>query len=248
MRHLCTAVMTLMTFTAPATAKDWNKPDGLSLGLIATASTSPYKGKDNQTALYPTLNYKQGPVSLGTDGLTYELIQSPFLSVTTGIVPRFTALMSTKTPELSGIKRKVTGDFLLGLDLELGGGLGTSLVLKQEITGEHEGQEFVGAARYGILQENFALEFTAGAAWQSKELSHYTWGVSKSEARANRAAYAPGDVVIPFVGVSTVAPLSDSLTFVTSVRAEFLPKTITNSPIVKKKDIFSASVGLSYDY
>jgi len=119
---------------------------------------------------------------------------------------------------------------------------------RQEFTGEHDGQEAVLGLGYGTQVGKVGLEFSAGAAWQSADLSAFIWGVSASEALGGRPAYAPGDAVIPFAAVNAFYPLNDNWTLIGTARADFLPNEVSNSPIVDEDNIFSLILGVTYSF
>lgn len=234
--------------TVPASAQDNREPDGWRIGLLGAVATNPYIGEDTEVLAYPLISYRKGPLSIGTVGIEYDIYQDDDgLSFSAGLLPRFSGLFSTDAPELDGIDRKVTGDLALKFGYDFGA-FDTGLTMRQEVTGEHNGHELILDIGYGTRVSNVLLDFSAGAALQSKDLSAYIWGVSQAEARAGRPAYAPGQVITPFASVRAVMPINQRWVLIGSLRADFLPSEISNSPIIDQDDIFGATLGFSYSF
>lgn len=243
-----TLLPALLALTAALPAQAQNIEDGWSVGAFAAHSSSPYVGEKSTTTGMPLISYRSGPVSISTLGLTYEVFNDEGLSFNVGVLPRFSGLQSPKSRKLKGIDRKLTGDLALSAAYEFGGGLKTGLQFRHEITGEHRGQELIFNLGYQTDLGGVTLDMNAGATWQSKDLSAYVWGVSASEAIAGRAAYDPGAVVIPFASISASAPLGENWSLDGSLKADFLPRSVTNSPIVDEDKIYSAALGVSYHF
>ena len=237
----------LMALVTPAVAQEGPR-DGWSIGVVTAISTNPYIGEGTDALPYPALIYRKGPFSIGTFGVEYDVYESESLTFSAGLVPRFTGLVSTDAPELEGIEREVTGDVALGLEYDIGSGFSADLTFRQEFTGEHDGQEVILDLGYGTQVGKVGLELSAGAAWQSSDLSAFIWGVSASEARAGRPAYAPGDAIVPFAAVNAFYPLNDNRTLIVTAQADFLPSEVSDSPIVDEDDIYSLILGVTYSF
>lgn len=242
------ATACLIASAMPAHAEGFETPEGWSAGLYAAHSTNPYIGEKSETGALPSLSYRKGPLTIGTIGITYDVYEGQNFGFTAGIVPRFTGLKSPKSAQLAGINRKVTGDVALGFHYDFGSDFKTELTLRQEFTGKHKGQEVVWDVGYETTIGDVAFGVSTGFSWQSKKLAAYNWGVSAAEARAGRAAYAPGDAFIPHVTIGTLVPLGDNVNLVGSVRADFLPNSVSSSPIVSKDKVYTAVLGVSYNF
>lgn len=243
-----TVILAALTLAAPAFGQEDGPRDGWSLGLVTAIATNPYEGEDIDILPYPAITYRAGPFSIGTLGVEYDIYASDRLTFSAGLVPRFTGLFSTTAPELDGIRRKVTGDVALAVGYDFGGGFGTELTFRQEFTGEHDGQELVLDVGYGTQIGRVGLQLSAGAAWQSKDLSGFIWGVSASEARPGRPAYAPGDVIIPFAAANAFVPLNENWTLIGTIRADILPSEVSDSPIIDQDNILSVILGVTYSF
>lgn len=238
----------LCALALPAAAQDGTgRPDGWSLGGIIAADTNPYIGQGSDIIPLPLVSFRNGPFELSTNGLSYELYRQGPFGFTLGARPRFSGLISTDGPQLDGIDRRVTGDVALEMRYDIGR-LYAGADLRQEFTGEHDGQE--ARLRFGLRQTvgSVRLDWSAGAAWQSGDLSRYVWGVSDAEARAGRSAYDPGGVLVPFVGLRGMMPLSENWSVLGTLRADFLPDTVTDSPIIEDDTLISGGVGVQFRF
>lgn len=246
---LCAALVTWMAlWTAPAAAQDAGAPDGFRLGVFGAYSTNPYVGEGNQFQALPLVSYRKGRFSAGTLGLSYDLARTDRVTLTAGITPRFSGLYDSNAAELDGIERKITGDAFVELGYQLGNGFDVTGVLRQEVTGEHEGQELRLALGYGTQFGRTSMRFAAGAQWQSDALANYMWGIRSSEARVGRSAYDSGTVVIPYLLVEGRRPLSGKWDLVGSMRADLLPSEVSDSPIVDQDNLLTVGLGVAFQF
>lgn len=81
----------------------------------------------------------------------------------------------------------------------------------------------------------------------SDDYSKYYYGVSESEATPTRPAYQPGSAINIWVGFRLGYELTPKWLLSSTVGIEFLDSAVTNSPIVDKDRLWSASIGLAYN-
>ncbi|WP_299744242.1 MipA/OmpV family protein [uncultured Tateyamaria sp.] len=223
--------------------------EGFTLGLGVTHSTSIFVGENNETQALPLLRYEAEAFSIGIpDGLRVTLISNQQLQFSAVVSPRFSALDDTDSPALAGIDRDITVDG--GVQLRYSFGHGTQLHLRAltELSDDHGGHEIAAEVRQPLPLGQTPLLLSAGLTWQSDDLARYSYGVFANEAAIGRPAYAPGNVIIPHIAVSTVFPINDRVNLVGSVRATFLPDDVSDSPIVDEDVGLSSFVGLSYRF
>jgi outer membrane protein len=232
---------------APATAFSQDRPDGWSLGLSVLGDTNPYLGQDADVIPLPLVSYRQGPFEASTNGLSYTFLNTGPLQLTAAARPRFSGLISTDGPELDGIDRRVTGDLALEAQYDIGRFYGRAAI-RQEFTGEHDGQE--ARLRFGARQRfgTVGLDLAAGAAWQNGDLSRYVWGVDADETAPGRAAYDPGSVVVPFVSFAARYQISENWSLLGTLRADFLSDDITDSPIIEDDTLIAGGIGFVFRF
>lgn len=88
-----------------------------------------------------------------------------------------------------------------------------------------------------------SLEFT----YMSQDYADYYFGVSPSEVAPGRPEYRPGSAINTELVVRLGYEISPQWLFTTTVGLEFLDSTITDSPIVDKDQLWSASIALAYN-
>lgn len=223
------------------------RADGWTLGLSVLGDTNPYLGQDSDIIPLPLVSYRQGPFEIGTLGVEYDFLNSGPWRLTAAARPRFSGLISTDGDQLDGIDRDVTGDLSLEAQYDIGQ-FYTRFALRQEFTGEHDGNE--ARLRFGARQRigTLGLDLSAGAAWQNSDLSQYIYGVDGDEARPGRPTYAPGDVIVPFVSLSARYQINDNWSVLGSLRGDFLSDDITDSPIIEDDALISGGIGFVFRF
>jgi outer membrane protein len=231
------------------TALAQSSPDGFTIGALGIVSTNPYEGADVSTAAVPLLAWKQGNLSISTgEGLRLKLLDSSTLSFSAVVSPRFPPFDDKESSLLSGMDRGFTADMGGLVEFAPSDTTRFSLRAVTELTGEHGGQEVILGAQSRIAIGSFPVLLGGGAKWQSSDLAQYTFGVSPSEATGGRPAYAPGDSVIPFLSLGTIIPLNERSRVFGSLKAEFLPDSVTDSPTVDDNVVTSLAVGVSFGF
>lgn len=246
LRRLFLAVPALLLGAVVAHAQQEPR-DGWTLGLSVVGDTNPYLGQGSDVLALPLIAYRSGPFAISTNGVEYRLLRNGPFSLTVAARPRFSGLISTDGAQLDGIDREVTGDVALEAVYDIGRFYADGAI-RQEFTGEHDGQELrlgVGTRqRLGAV----GLSLNAGAAWQSEDLSQYIWGVSASEVAVGRPAYAPGNVLVPYLSIGARLPINDNLSLLGTIRADFLPSEVTDSPIIEDDTLISGGLGFVYRF
>ena len=236
------ALIACAVMSPAANAQSPEAQVGWSVGVLAGATASPFDGEDTDIFGVPLITYRTGRWSLGSSGVSYDFIRSDRLTIQAGATPRFSPLSNVDAAELNGIDRQITADAFLSANVALSPSLSLDAALRQEVTGEHNGQELAVSLGYGARFGRLGVTASAGANWQSSGLAEYQWGVFASEATPTRAAFDPGAVVIPELSVEAAYSLDGDWTAIGSIRSEFLPDAVTDSPIVE--DDLSVSIGL----
>lgn len=221
--------------------------DGFSLGLLVVGDTNPYLGQGSDIIPLPLFSFRQGDFAVSTEGVEYSFLNDGPLRLTAAARPRFSGLISTDGDQLDGIDREVTGDFALEAQYDIGR-FYTAAALRQEFTGEHDGQE--ARLRFGARQRlgSVGLDWSAGAAWQSGDLSRYIYGVDTDEVAPGRPTYDPGSVVVPFLSVSARYQINESWSLLGSLRTDFFSDDITDSPIIEDDALISGGVGFVFRF
>jgi outer membrane protein len=238
-------IAAVLCAASPALAQDG--ADGWSAGLIGAYGTSPYIGQDDGAGIAASLQYRAGRFTIGTGGLSYSIIDDGSRRLDALLLPRFTAL-DAPGGVLAGIDRDVTADIGLRYAVTQPGGTVLGGTFRQEITGEHDGQEIDLRASQRLGGDGPPITAYAGATWRSGGLSEYLYGVLPGEAAVGRPAYDPGATLTPYLGVSAAFPLNDRWSLVGGVRVDMLGDAITDSPIVDDGTVYSANFGVNLQF
>lgn len=222
--------------------------EGFSFGVGASVSSNPYIGEDTDARAVPILRYQGDGWRLGTDGAGVDLYRTAPLGVEAILSPRFSALDDPDSDELDGIDREITLDGGLSFTYDLGERTAVSATLLQELTGEHDGQEVDLSVSTGLSLGRVPLSLAGGMSWKSEGLGSYLFGVEDDEATADRPEYQLDGSVTPYLSLSSGYALSDVARLVGSVKVEFLPDEVTDSPIIEDDTVTSGFVGVQLSF
>ena len=221
--------------------------EGFTIGPGGLFSTSPYIGEDDDARFIPILRYQGQNWRIGTDGAAVGLYDRNAFSAEAILLPRFSALPDDND-ELDGIDRQITLDGGLSLNYALSDRTRVTARILQEVTGEHDGQEVDLLLRSQVISGPVPLSIAGGMSWKSDALGSYLFGVEGDEATDNRPAYDVDGSVTPFVTFSSGYSFNETVRLIGSVRVEFLPDEVTNSPIVEDDTITSGFLGVQLSF
>ncbi|WP_435170896.1 MipA/OmpV family protein [Falsirhodobacter sp. 1013] len=251
--HLTLLLSTALGLSAvgagATTAQEQQQPNGFSFGFMAAGGNDVYVGDGEAALVLPAIRYQGNGFSIGfPTGIQARLFQSGHLDVSAVVRPRVFGLVDTDEQELDGIDRNVTADAGFEALYRLADRTGLVMEAVTELTDEHGGTEVGLAVRHDLPFGAVHLNLEGGVRWQDSALSSYLWGVSASEARAGRSAYDPDAGVIPHLSVSAAYPLEDRSILRASIRADFLPDSITDSPLVDENVQVEALIGVAWNF
>ena len=224
-----------------------------ALGLSFSGSQNPYLGGENSIIAYPVLT------SFRDSALTNDwlLIREGDLGIRwvsqsqweLGVVGRIQTLGfgTTDSPELAGLDDRQWG-------LEMGPIVGyrkwpvhINFKTYYEILGRHGGTISHLALSLPIEHARGYLVPQVEVISQSADYTNYYFGVAPHEARRFRPEYKPGSAFNRAMRVRWGWALADKWLLYGTVGLELLDEEITNSPIVDRDDIWSASIALAYN-
>lgn len=228
----------------------FEEPQGWSAGIGVIGSSGIYAGEDRSAMLVPTLRYSGDRFSASVaQGLRYSFYQGGDLTFEAILAPRFNAIGGSDAAELAGLDRaEITADGGLGLSYGFGFGTELSVSAITELTSERGGTEVTLGVDQPIPLGPVPLFLEAGAVWQDGDLSEFLYGVYTTEATVTRSAYAPGDIVVPYLAISTAIPITDNVSAFASVSAEFLPSEVTDSPIIDEDIGVDLILAVTYNF
>lgn len=219
-----------------------------SIGLFGAGSESPFDTADPDGIVAPDFSVEGESFSFGTSGLTYRFIDMAGVTVAARLAPRWVTADPTDVPGLERLDRKTAIEAGLSASYTFGSFVAEVEALK-DVSDTHDGMAVTAALSTSFtLTDRLSIGARAGATWMDDNLATYSYGVRASEAGGGIAAYQVKASVIPSLGVQASFALTDNLSLVSGMQAEFLPKSVTNSPIVKRDTLLSAQLGLRYEF
>lgn len=226
----------------------WANEEGqFTIGAASITTSNIYSGASNTARVLPDLKYSRGEFAVGLkEGVSYKLNSIQSTPITLSVVPRFKPYDSGDSINLTGMSRGHTVNFGVESKVKIQDAGSVNIRIYKELTNEHNGTNIDFAYSKFIMNDVVPLSVSIGSKWYSSSLSRYDFGVYDNEAKAGRAAYNPGAVLIPFVGISSFYKFSGSLSLFGSMSSQFLPSKLTDSPIVSKANKTTVAIGLSY--
>lgn len=231
-------------------APDTARAEGLrySVGLFAGASQSPFETGDPDGALVPDFLIEGDRFSFGTSGLTYDLFETETMTFSARLAPRFVMADPSDVPGLERLERDIAVEAGLSAGLRFGQFQAGIEALK-DVSGTHDGAAITATLGTGFaVSDRLSIGAQVGATWMDRKLATYTYGVLLSEAGGGLAGYSVEASIIPSIGVEANFALNEHLTLVGGMSAEFLPDSVTASPIVRRDTVLSAMVGVRYAF
>lgn len=223
--------------------------EGLAVGLMLTTGDAIYKQTDSEISALPLVSFRKGRVFI--DGLSagVSLINRKEFQLALQASYVANGYEASDSAFLQGMKERESS-IDAGLDSSLLTTIGIfKFDLSTDVSGTHKGHQVSFSYGFPALETaNFLVLPTAGFTWQSEELVDYYYGVRPGEARAGRAAYAPGGTVNQFVGVDISYQPWQNLELLAQIQLEQLGKEIRNSPLIDQEYRASAMFGVQYRF
>lgn len=219
-----------------------------SLGLYGVASASPFDADKVKGTAAPDFRIEGEHFSFGTDGLTYDLVETGPFSLSARLAPRFVLADPADVAGLEHLKRDTAVEAGFAATLSFGQ-VQMNVEALKDISDTHDGMAV--AATVGTMvqvSDRFSIGAQAGATWMDRKLATYTYGVLPNEARAGLAAYSVNEALIPSVSLDADYALTDRTALVGGLTADFLPDGVTESPIVKRDYVVTVRLGLRHSF
>src|SRR6266852_5492155 len=218
-------------------------------GIVSRFEQSPYRGGGVRIDLLPLYlyegehvylhSYRAGlKVDFGSDKRAAAFLSHRFESFPVERVPASLTGMSTRVPGT---------DFGLSYEQRFDWGNGFAEVL-HDVSNNSGGTEWrLGAAtEFWRGRLTLAPYFMLSA--RDARLNGYYYGVSASEAAADRPAYRPGAGVNGTVGLNARYDLTDTWHLFAGVSATLWASGVRKSPIVEDRVQLAAFGGLAYEF
>jgi outer membrane protein len=218
------------------------------VGAGIIGRSSPYRDyHGNVSRVIPSITYIGERFQVLGPSVRLGLLGSGKTRLATTLTYRIGVYEESDSSFLLGMgDRKDTAMLGLAYQAELPWGLEGSVSFDYDILDEVGGS----SAQFSVgktFQRGIArLTPQIGVNWLSDRMSNYDFGVSATQARAGRPAYAPGAVWNPEIGLSTFVEVTRNWLIVGNLEAEFLDNSIRKSPIVSEDHVLKVFLAVNY--
>ena len=216
-------------------------------------SQSPYVGQGDFRIIYPVVTTFEH--SITTDNVYF--VRDSYLGLRTvtdsgwkfGVTGKVQTLgyAADANPELQGMGRR-------SWSLQAGGVIGkrlgpvaVDLFATHDILNESGGWEAAFKLAWPLGEGRFSLIPQLDLTYQSGDLVDHYFGVEAAEARAGRPEYTAGSAWTWGPRVTALYRWHEHWYVRASMRADFLPGEISNSPIVARDSSLAFGLGIAYD-
>jgi outer membrane protein len=224
-----------------------------ALGVSMSGSQSPYVGGENSLIAYPILtSFRDSAftddwllIRDGDVGIRYVTKSNWEL----GLVGRVQTLGlgTSDSLQLIGLDDRKWGLELAPILGYRGWPVHINFKTYTEVFDHHDGWLTQLAFSLPLERERGYLVPSVELIYQGEDYANYYYGVSPSESNVLRPAYQAADALNTAVKLRWGYALTDKWLVYGSLGLEFLDSEITNSPIVDRDELFSASISVAYN-
>ncbi len=218
------------------------------LGAALLVRTDHYRGISNDTDLLPVLSYENDKFRLFHNEASYNVLQRDTFDVNLKGQYRLAGYDSADSDFLEGMGKR-RGALEFGVEATSAQWFGNlSAEFMTDITSRHKGYEikfeygYPLQIAYGLLTPRLSLAF------QSSRLTNYYWGVTRSEIRADRPEYNPGNSVNLAVGLRYENTFARQHTIFADAEFQRMGNAIEDSPIRSSSDPITLTVGYLFTF
>jgi MipA family protein len=206
-----------------------------------------YKGERFHANLgHPGINFFNGMSDVG--GVGYSAIKQDQFNIDLVGKIRAIGIDPDEDDALSGLDERKPGiDFGVSARWTTPVGELNAQLLK-DVSNRSKGEEAILAYAYPISMGQWTLRPEFGISWQSSDLNDYYVGVDSHEVTATRAAYEAGSTVTPFAGVQMEYAINQQMHLLGGIGVSRLGDEVSNSPIIKERNLAGGYVGLAYRF
>jgi outer membrane protein len=221
----------------------------IALGIGLASFQDPQKGMNTRQLAIPLVSYTGERLNFQITTLSYRLVEVSDITISALVSGRLQGYEAADSPYLTGMKdRSNTLDGGISLDWR-----GLSLSYVHDLLSKYKGDEVTLSYSKGFELGKAEVMLGTGITWQSRKLNQYYYGVTPSEARSltinnrvfNRTDYKTEDAILPKINMLVKYPVFNSWALIGGAEANFLPKEITDSPIIENKYAWGFFAGIA---
>jgi outer membrane protein len=218
-------------------------------GVMTILASNPYRGGNTVVRVLPLISYVGESLYILGPRVGYNLYKNRFLSANMSAEFKFAGDAFDDENFLAGMEKR-SDTVMSGMDatMRIKGVWRLDANASTDILNRHNGQEFNLSLSRVFRFDEFSMTPGAGIVWRSESYNDYYYGVREEEATPERPAYEPGDSFEWFLRISTRYILNEDWSILGVVRLEVLSDDVRNSPIIDKRTVETAFVGLNYAF
>ncbi len=212
------------------------------IGLVATATQTPYVGGDTLVSARPVARAADG---FDIPGLSWSFSKQPKREIFLGAALDewdYKRGDSAQLKDMHDLKQAV--NVRLGATWKQAKGV-TNLEIGQDIRA-HKGQQAKLRFTYNPEPYQAQLRPYVEGQWLSSKMADYYVGVNADEAKAGRPAYESGNAFALKTGLKYERPLTQRISLNAGVDATAYSAAITDSPIIARDVVWGTYAGATY--
>lgn len=223
-----------------------------SIGMAVRGEQDIYKDVDTEFEPTPFFLFENGPLEIRAyDGIdaSFSLYGNKFF--TAGVMGSLMLGEGYDSDDSDYFEGMDELETLYSVGLQLDGqfaGWEAGLEILQDVSGEHDGQEVELSLVYPWMVAGLELRPELSVTWLSEESVDYFYGVSATEARADRPAYSPGSSYEIGAELMIQRPIYGNFTMIGIAGISTFGADITDSPLVDEDYEIEGTIGLMYTF
>lgn len=219
-----------------------------TIGAVVAGGQDYIIGEDSDIELLPYVSLEYGMLSLDEDGLalTYEVDDSSVISA--AISQRESAFDRKDNKLLKHFAERDNATELTVNWIESFDAGDVSFALTGDVSGTHDGYQVTLGFSKEIPSFGGIVIPSVGLSLQSDSLVDYYYGVRDDEATSSIATYKAEESLLADFSVSYIYRFSDNWSSFSHLGWTYLGSGITDSPIVKKDNVWLAVIGGMYTF
>jgi MipA family protein len=237
-----TFLVCLSPFASHAQSAD-DSDSGWSIGIGVATRSAIYEGESGRSIPFPLIGYEGERFYLEGTSVGYRLIENDSFTLKAHVSASFNAIAADdfgrKELAARGINRNLLEDRDMGADAGMTASWKTAggtfeADVRADISNTSDGYQASLDYSLPFPFGNATVIPGVGVTAYSSKLANYYYGTLPDEIKRGVVNYKPGSATVPHASVTAIVPFASKWTFISGVTVEFLPKEITDSPLVDK--------------
>lgn len=216
------------------------------LGVMGVAGPEPYRGVDNKAEVWPVVTYENRWVRFMGPQVDFKLGNTGPVSYALTASYSRNGYQSDDSAYLAGMEDRKDGFWLGGKINWKTPVVSLTTAWKTDVSNNSKGQQVSLAAERRFRFDSLGVTPSLGVKWQDDDYVNYYYGVKRSEARANRAAYSGTSTFSPEIGIRFDYQVAPKHMIMLDTGVTFLGSSIKDSPLVDRSSVYQVRAGYMY--